>query len=111
MLSNKSMEKKLREKIVQQIQDNLRKSAEESAEESAKKIDGKLAEIHDGVGKALNNEVQTLRESVESILKSKREGEAETMAETARLDDQFKTAGLLLDRLDELSDELVSTTR
>lgn len=111
MFSNKSMEKKLREKIIQQIQENLRKSAEESAEASAKKIDGKLVEIHDGVGAALNNEVQTLRESVESILKSKREGEAETTAETTRLDHQFKTAGLLLDRLDELSEELVSTAR
>ncbi len=106
MFSNKSMEKKLRDTIVRQIQDSLRKSAEESAEDSAKKIDGKLADVRNGVNKELNNEIQTIRESVESILKSKRKGEADTKSESERLDEQFKTAGTLLDQLDELSDEL-----
>ena len=106
MFSNKSMEKKLRDTIVRQIQDSLRKSAEESAEDSAKKIDGKLADVRNGVNKELNNEIQTIRESVESILESKRKGEADTKAESERLDEQFKTAGTLLDQLDELSDEL-----
>ena len=106
MFSNKSMEKKLKDTIVRQIQDSLRKIAEESAEESAKKIDGKLADLRSGVDKELNNEIQTIRESVESILESKRKGEGDTKAESARLDEQFKTAGTLLDQLDELSEEL-----
>ena len=111
MFSNKSMEKKLQEQIVQSIQTSLRKSADDSAEESARKIDEKLAELTASIDSGLSKEVQTIRESVESILDSKRKGEAASRAESAALDDQFKAAGGLLDQIDELTEELTLTTR
>ena len=98
-------------KIVQSIQDNLRKSVDDSAEESAKKIDDKLAEFSNAIDSELQKEVKTIQESVESILASKRKGEAASRIESAKLDDQFKTAGTLLDQLDELSDELTFAKR
>ncbi len=111
MLSNKKMEEKLRAQIVKNIQDNLRKSADDSAEESAKKIEEKLGEFRAAIDTELSKEVQTIRESVEAILASKRKGEATSQAESAKLDDQFKATGNLLDQLDTLTDELTLIKR
>ena len=106
MFSIKNMEEKLRAQIVKNIQDNLRKSADDSAEESAKKIEEKLGEFRAAIDTELSKEVQTIRESVEAILASKRKGEVASQAESARLDDEFKATGNLLDQLDTLTDEL-----
>lgn len=111
MFSNKAMEKKLRAQIGQNLQESLRKSADTSAEESAKKIDEKLTELCTSIDGELSKEVQTIKESVEAILASKRKGKAAAEAESAKLNDQFKAAGSLLDQLDDLSEELTFIKR
>ncbi|MBR4612068.1 MAG: dynamin family protein [Kiritimatiellae bacterium] len=104
MLSNRSAERTLRETIVQKISDSLRNNAEQAGRDTADKVASKLREIKSEVNKGLENEIATVRESLNEIVETKRKGDKEAEKELMALDKYARTANQLADSLDSLEE-------
>lgn len=104
LLGNDKEQKKLCGEVAKKLREGIRDNADKAGADTAAKIEGKLREFKADVGKALETEIATVRESLDEVVELKRKGDKSAQNELELLDECARKSNELADAIDELEE-------
>lgn len=104
--SNSKLEKIVREKLGEKVKNSILDSVEENAETAIEKLGKALDEIAEQVDSGMQKEITSIQQSVDKVLKIKQEGENKAKQRETVLLEQRKNAAVLIDKLEDLLEQL-----
>ena len=104
--SNSKLEKIIREKLGEKVKNSILDSVEENAETAIEKLSIALDEIAEQVDSGMQKEINGIQQSVDNVLKIKQEGENKAKQRETVLLEQRKNAAALIDKLEDLLEQL-----
>ena len=102
LLSTKGTNDKLKKAVSQKYATELRSLCHARADELAEAVSEKLRELEDAINEGLGQEIQAVREQVDSILKEKQKGQANVDRQIQQLVDSEHVLNKVDSQLDEL---------
>ena len=104
LLGNDKEQKKLCGEVAKKMREGIRDNADKAGADTAAKIEEKLREFKADVGKGLEAEIATVRESLDEVIELKRKGDKSAQKELELLDDSARRGNELADAIDELEE-------
>ena len=104
LLGNDKEQKKLCGEVAKKLREGIRDNADKAGADTAAKIEEKMREFKANVGKSLEAEIATVRESLDEVVELKRKGDASAQKELELLDECAHMANSIADAIDELEE-------
>ena len=104
--SNTRLERIVREKLGEKIKDSILESMEKNTDTAIEKLSKTLDNIAERVNSGMEKEIYGIQQSVDNVLKIRKEGENKAKQREALLLEQRKKAIALIDRLEDLLEQI-----
>ena len=104
--SNTRLERIVREKLGEKIKDSILESMEKNTDTAIEKLSKTLDNIAERVNSGMEKEIYGIQQSVDNVLKIRKEGENTAKQREALLLEQRKKAIALIDRLEDLLEQI-----